>query len=125
MRHVYIQALTDKINNALRDTKSASSLDTAAELDNLGAHLAGRDTTLGVVTLLKLQEVLGSEIDKAGANRLANEILRGLVLALLGDLDLELAASKAQLHDHVGAGYLVVRVGEVDRAASHVVVGAD
>lgn len=47
------------------------------------------------------------------------------ILALDGDLDLELAGAEAQLHDHFALGHLVLAGRDVDGAAAGVVVGTD
>ncbi|KAI6759145.1 hypothetical protein HG531_013906 [Fusarium graminearum] len=99
---------TNEIDDTLSNTESTSSLDTATQFYNLGAHLTGRQLAVGILTLLELEEVVGSKVNKASPNGLANKILGGLVLALLGNLNLELAASKAQPHDHVRASNLVL-----------------
>lgn len=115
---------TNEVNNALGHTQSTSRLNTATQLNNLGAHLARRDATSGILALLELPEIIRSKVDEAGADGLANKVLGSLVFTLFGDLDLELAAAEAKLHHHVAAGRLLLG-GEVDRAASQVVVGAD
>ncbi|KAI6754399.1 hypothetical protein HG530_012913 [Fusarium avenaceum] len=109
---------TNKIDDTLGNTQSTSSLDTATQLHDLGTHLARRHLALAVLALFELQEIVGCKVDKAGPDGLANEILGGLVLAFLGNLDLELAATKAQLHNHVRASSLLVGRRHVDGAAS-------
>lgn len=46
------------------------------------------------------------EIDKAGADVLADQVSSGGVLALLRHLDLQLAGAEAQFHDQIAAGRL-------------------
>lgn len=103
--------LTNEINNALGDAQSASSLDTAAELNNVGTQRLHRRLLVrgGIDTGLNLGKVLRRQVGEAGANGQTDQVLGGCVFALLGDLDLQLAGAKAQVHDGLAAGTLVGR----------------
>jgi hypothetical protein len=98
--------LTNKINNAIRNAQGACSLDATAQLDDLGAQLAALHLRwVGDAVLLHLQpgkEVVG-QMDEAGADVFANQVLALAVLALSGHLDLELALAEAQIHDGLAA----------------------
>ena len=68
--------------------------------------------------------MLGGEVDKAGADGLANEILRGGVRTLFGDLHLKLARAEAQVHDFVTASLALSDIGG-DRIPARAVVRLD
>lgn len=100
--------LTDEVHDAIGDSQCACCLDAAAQLNNLGLELL---RTGGVVVggsgaaglRLQLGEEVGSQAHEAGADRAADEVCAGGVLALLGNLDLELTRAEAELRDHLAA----------------------
>lgn len=102
---------TNKVNDSVCHAKGASSLDTPAELDNVCAQLPGSSRSLlgvgvAIGSGLETGKVVGGQVDEAGANRGADEVLGLDVLALLGNLHLELAATEAEVHHHVAAAAL-------------------
>jgi len=54
--------------------------------------------------------MLGGQVDETRTDSFSHEILRSPVWSILGDLNLELAAAKAKLHDHLATGLLDVSV---------------
>lgn len=98
--------LTNEIDNAVCDTERACGFHTASNvLDRclellLAVGLAARDL------LLHLAEVLLGQASEASHEGLANERLRCVQVALLRDLDLQLAASKLQVHQLLNTGSL-------------------
>lgn len=111
--------LTNEIHDAVRDAQGARRLDAAAQLDDLGLELARgvpRVAVGGLAVLLQLEagEVLLGEVDEAGADVLADQVPAVGVGALDGDLDLQLAAAEAEVHDGLAAAGLAV--GRADLA---------
>lgn len=96
---------TNEINNSIRNTKRASSLDTTAQLNYLSPErLRARClTTRGVGLSLQLSKILSRKTDEARANILANQIRRRPVLPLNGNLDLQLASPKIKIQELVAA----------------------
>lgn len=110
--------LTDKVDNAIRDTKGTSSFNTATELYNRSSQLAIEGSTglvrlvLGSVGLqLEIGKVPLGEVNKAGANVLADEVLGLDIRSLLGDLQLQFAAAEAEVHDSLAARAVRVAAG--------------
>lgn len=100
------ELLTNKIDDAVGNTKSAGSLDTAAELDNLSLELtAGQLGGIGIhkthLFQLETGKVFLRKVDEAGADVLTDQVLAGGVLALNGNLDLEFASAEAEVHDGI------------------------
>lgn len=90
--------LTNEIDNAVGNTQSTCGLHTATQLNDLRLKLASRRHTL------QFRKVLPRQVDKARAYALAHQILRDRILSLLGNLGLQLARPKAQVHHHLAAG---------------------
>ena len=113
--------LTNEIDDAVGNTKSAGSLDTAAELNDLSleltaGHLGGIRILKTLLLELETGKVFLRKVNEAGTDVLANQILAGLVLALHGNLDLEPAEAEAKVHNGIAALGLSVRTvlgGEV------------
>lgn len=104
--------LTNKIDDTVGDAESAGSLDTAAQLNDLSLELTAGElggVRIHKTLLLQLEtgKVFLRKVNKAGANVLADQVLASSVLALNGNLDLELAGAEAQLHD----GIATLRLG--------------
>lgn len=98
---------TDKINDTIRDAESASSLNTTANILDLGGEL------LASLDALQLTEESISERSEAGHDVATNEVLGLLEIALLGDLHLQLAGAEAQVEDSSGLYqlfYLVFKI---------------
>jgi hypothetical protein len=91
---------TDKINDTIRDAESASSLNTTANILDLGGEL------LASLDALQLTEESISERSEAGHDVATNEVLGLLEIALLGDLHLQLAGAEAQVEDLLDVGNL-------------------
>lgn len=99
--------LTDEIDDTVRDTKSASSLDTATDILDLGVQLCAG---LGA---FKVTEECFRQSREASHDIATNEILGFLVLTLLRDLDLELAATETEIEDLLDARDLASGEGSV------------
>jgi hypothetical protein len=100
------QRLTNKIDDAVGHAQGTGGLDAPAELDNLGAELAGVHLDgVGDAPLLQLEagKVLAGQVDEAGADVLADQVLACRVLALGGHLDLQAAGAEAEVHDGLAA----------------------
>ena len=69
--------------------------------------------------------MLGSKVDEAGADGLADEVLGGGVGALLGHLDLQLAGAKAKVHHLVAAGLALAIAVRGDGVPAGAVVRLD
>lgn len=91
---------TNKIDNTVRDTQGASSLDTAANILNLGLELRAR---LGALELS--EEGLGQR-GEASHDITADQLLGLGDVALLRNLHLQLAATEAEVEDLLDAGGL-------------------
>lgn len=105
VKTLYIR--TNKINNAIRNTQSTSSLDTAANILNLSLELStGRHT-------LKLSEESLRQRGEASHDITANQLLGLGDIALLGNLHLQLAATEAEVKDLLDTGGLAVRKSRV------------
>lgn len=91
---------TDKINDTIRDAESASSLNTTANILDLGGEL------LASLDALQLTEESISERSEAGHDVATNEVLGLLEVALLGDLHLQLAGAETQVEDLLDVGNL-------------------
>lgn len=96
---------TNEINNSIRNTKRASSLNTTAQLNDLSPErLRARCITIRRISLsLQLRKVLGRKTDEARADILSNQICRRPVLSLDGNLDLQLASPKIEIQELVAA----------------------
>lgn len=108
---------TNEINDSVRHTQSASSLDTATYIFDLGsqsrhAHSTGRAWDLsrgqhsvsicnfGVrLLLLKLCKVSARETSEASDNVLSDQLARVSVIAHLRNLDLELARTESEVQN--------------------------
>lgn len=103
-------ALTNKVNNTIRNTQRARSLHTTAQLNNLGLELARGCRSSITAGLLRLEpgKVLLGKVDEAGADILANEVCALRVDAIHRDLDLQLASAKAKIQDRLAAARLAV-----------------
>lgn len=99
------QRLTNKVYDAIGDSQCARCLHAAAQLDDFGLEdLRARGVVGGAVCLrLQLGEEVGSQAHEARANCAADEVCAAGVLALLRNLDLELARPKPELRDHLAA----------------------
>jgi hypothetical protein len=109
---------TNKIDNAVGHAQGARGLDAAAQLHDLGAQLpAGQvhSFAVGRALLLQLQtrKVLVGEVHEARPNVLPDQVLGLGVLALGGDLDLELAGAEAEVEHRLAAVGLAVGLGAV------------
>ena len=91
---------TNKIDDAVGNAQSASSLNTAADVLDLSAELA----LVSIALALELGKERLSEGSEAGDDVATNQLLGLGDVALLRDLHLELAAAEAKVHDllHVG-----------------------
>lgn len=99
---------TNEIDNSIRNTKSASSLNTTTQLNDLSPErLGARSLTIRSISLsLQLSKILSCKTDEARANILANEIRRCPVLPVNWDLDLQLASAKVEIQDLLAALWL-------------------
>ena len=99
-------AALDEIHNAVCDSKRARSLDTAANVLDVGFELRILGVAVGCAGLLSLEppEVLLGQVCEGSNDVLANQVLGLLQVALLGHLDLERAFSKVQVEDLDYAG---------------------
>lgn len=100
------QRLTNKVHDAIGDTQCACRLDAAAQLDNLGLEFLRRRGVVGggaIGLRLQLGEEIGGQVHEAGADRATDEVCAAGVLALLGNLHLELARAEPELRDHLAA----------------------
>lgn len=95
MLRMRIFKLTNKINDAVSNAQSASSLNTAADVLDLRAELA----LVSLALALELGKELLSESSEAGDNVTANQLLGLSDVALLRNLHLELAGAEAKVHD--------------------------
>ena len=102
-------SLTNEIDDTVRDTQGASSLDAAAELDDVCPQLARGQVNLGAVRVgafeLELEpgEVFPGQVDEAGADVLPHQVLALLVRALGRHLYLELAGAEGEIQDGLAA----------------------
>jgi hypothetical protein len=98
--------LTDKVDNAVCDTERAGGFHTASdELDRRLELVRALAVALAVRhLLLHLAEVLLRQASEAGHKRLANKRLGSVQVALLGHLDLQLAATEFEVHQFLDAG---------------------
>ena len=89
----HIDKLTNKIDNAVCNAQRASGLDTATDILDVGAQL------LSCLLTLELSEVNLGEVGEAGNDVLSDQRLWVLEVALLGNLDLKLAATKVEVEN--------------------------
>lgn len=98
--------LTDKVDDTVGDAQRAGRLHAPAELDDLRSQLPPlplgrvRDALL---LHLEASKVLAREVDEAGTDVLADQVLALGVLSLGGHLDLQAASTKTELHDGLAA----------------------
>lgn len=95
--------LTNKINNTVCDTERAGGFHTSTDIFDRGLHLVRAlavGLSIGVCDLLlQIAVVLFCQTGEAGDESLSDERLGGVQGALLGDLDLELAAAEFEVHE--------------------------
>lgn len=89
---------TDKIDNTIGNTQRASSLNTTTNILNLSAQLVARRNTL------QLGEKGLRERSEASHDIATNQLGRLVNVTLLGDLDLQLAATESKVKDLLNAG---------------------
>lgn len=99
--------LTNQVDNAVGDAQCASSLNTTADVLDVGVGLLSSSVAVQLLALrlgLELQKVALGQVCEAGDNVLADQLLRGADVALFGDLDLQAAAAKVEVEDLLDAG---------------------
>lgn len=117
------RAPTNKVNDAIRNAQGACCLNTAAQLDDLGPQLPRGSPALlayllAILLGLQPREVLLCEVDEAGADVLADQVLPGLVGAVDRDLDLELAASEPEIQDGLASPGLSILRRHISRGVA-------